>query len=64
MNETIEKLEVDENLINFNGPEDDEDDFDDDDFNIDIDTSGGFDDLDDDDEDFQYLENEYQSSQK
>jgi hypothetical protein len=51
MNETIEKLEVDENLINFNGPED-EDDFDDDDFNIDIDTVGGFDDLDDDDEDF------------
>ncbi len=52
MNETIEKLEIDENLINFNGPEDDEDDFDEDDFNIDIDTIGGFDDLDDDDDDF------------
>lgn len=52
MNETITKLDIDENLINFNGPEDDDDDFDDDDFNIDIDSMGGFDDLDDDDDDF------------
>lgn len=50
MNETIEKLDVDENLINFNGPEDDED-FDED-FNLDIDSIGGFDDFDDDDDDF------------
>lgn len=52
MNETIEKLEIDEKFISFNGPEDDDDDFDDDDFNIDIDSIGGFDDLDDDDDDF------------
>ncbi|MCA5005780.1 hypothetical protein [Sphingobacterium bovistauri] len=52
MNETIEKLEIDENLINFNGPEDDEDDFDDDDFNVEIDSIGGYDDFDDEDEDF------------
>lgn len=51
MNETIEKLEIDENLINFNGPEDDDDDFDDDDFNdIEIDSIGGFDDLDEEDD--------------
>lgn len=53
MNETIEKLDIDKNLISFNGPEDEEDDFDDDDFNLDIDSiEGGYDDFDEDDEDF------------
>ncbi|GAA4511968.1 MULTISPECIES: hypothetical protein [Sphingobacterium] len=51
MNETIEKLELDEHLINFNGPDDDDDDdFDDDGFDIDIDSIGSFDDFDEDDD--------------
>lgn len=53
MNATVEKLEIDEKLINFNGPEDDaDDDFDDDDFNLEIDSIDEFDDFDDDDDDF------------
>jgi len=53
MNEIVEKVEIDMDLINFNGPEDDSDDFDGDDFDLeDIDSSvGTFDDFDD-DEDF------------
>lgn len=51
MNLSVEKVEIDEELMNFNGPEDDSDDFDDDDFDLDIDSSiGDFDDFDDDDE--------------
>lgn len=51
INETIEKLEIDKDLINFNGPEDDSDDFDDDDnFDLEIDSIGGFDDFDDEDD--------------
>lgn len=50
MNATLEKFEVDEMLINFNGPEDDaDDDFDDDDFDLEIDSIDEFDDFDDDD---------------
>lgn len=50
MNATLEKLEIDEELINFNGPEDDaDDDFDDDDFDLEIDSIDEFDDFDDDD---------------
>ena len=51
MNETIEKLDIDEKFISFNGPDDD-DDFDDDNFDIEIDPIGGYDDLDDDDDEF------------
>lgn len=51
MNESVEKFEIEEELINFNGPEDDSDDFDDDDFGLEIDAIGGFDDFDDEDED-------------
>ena len=51
MNSTIEKLEIDEKLINFNGPEDDADDDFDDDFDLEIDSIGGYDDFDDDDDD-------------
>ena len=49
--ETIEKLEMDDELITFNGPDDDSDDFDDDAFDLGIETIvdfGGFDDIDDD----------------
>lgn len=50
MNATLEKFEVDEKLINFNGPEDDaDDDFDDDDFDLEIASIDEFDDFDDDD---------------
>ncbi|HMR19271.1 MAG TPA: hypothetical protein PKA53_08220 [Sphingobacterium sp.] len=50
MNATVEKLEIDEMLISFNGPEDDvDDDFDDDDFDLEIDSIDGYDDFDDDD---------------
>ncbi|TCV18802.1 hypothetical protein EDC17_100852 [Sphingobacterium alimentarium] len=52
MNETIEKLDIDEKFISFNGPDDDDDDFDDDNFDIEIDPIGGYDDLDDDDDEF------------
>ena len=52
MNETIEKLDIDEKFISFNGPDDDDDDFDDDNFDIEIDPIEGYDDLDDDDEEF------------
>lgn len=52
MNEIVENVVIDEELMNFNGPEDDSDDFDDDDFDLEIDsTIGSFDDFDD-DEDF------------
>ncbi len=52
MNEIVENVGIDEELMNFNGPEDDSDDFDDDDFDLEIDsTIGSFDDFDD-DEDF------------
>lgn len=48
MNLSVENVEIDEELMNFNGPEDD-DDFDDD-FDLDLDSSiGEFDDFDDDD---------------
>lgn len=51
MNESVEKFEIEEELVNFNGPEDDSDDFDDeDDFGLEIDM-GGFDDFEDEDED-------------
>lgn len=50
MNETIQKIEIDENLVNFNGPEDDDDNFDENDFDIEIDSIGGFDDFDDEDD--------------
>ncbi|MCT1532558.1 hypothetical protein ACFQ2C_13430 [Sphingobacterium daejeonense] len=45
---------VDERVLNFNGPDDDDDVFDDDDdFGLDdIDSIGGYDDMDDDDDDF------------
>lgn len=50
-NEIVEKVEIDDNLINFNGPEDDSDDFEDDDFDLEIDsTIGSFDDFDEDDD--------------
>lgn len=50
MNATDEKLEIDEKLINFNGPEDDaDDDFDEDDFDLEMDSIEDFDDFDDDD---------------
>jgi len=52
MNETVEKIEIDEVLVGFNGPEDDEDDFDNDDFDLEIDTIGGGFDFDEEDEDF------------
>ncbi len=45
---SIEQME-DENMVTFNGPEDDSDDIFDDDFDLeDIDSIGGFDDFDDD----------------
>lgn len=50
MNATAENLEIDNKLINFNGPEDDaDDDFEGDDFDLEIDSVDGFDDFDDDD---------------
>jgi len=51
MNARVEELEIDEKLINFNGPEDDDadDDFEDDDFDLEIDSMEDFDDFDDDD---------------
>ena len=49
MTETIEKFEMDEELITLNGPEDDSDDFDDDAFDLDIEPIGDFNDFDDDD---------------
>lgn len=53
MNATAEKLEIDERLINFNGPEDDaDDDFDDDDFDLEIDSIDGYEDFDDEDDEF------------
>ena len=49
MTETVNQFEIEEKLVaNFNGPEDDEDDFEDDDFNLEIDAVGDFDDFDDD----------------
>ena len=46
MNEIVENVGIDEELMNFNGPEDDSDDFDDDDFDLEIDsTIGSFDDF-------------------
>lgn len=51
MNERVEKFEIEEELVNFNGPEDDSDDFDDDNFDLEIDSIGGYDDFDDEDED-------------
>lgn len=52
MNSREENVEIDEELMNFNGPEDNSDDFDDDDFDLEIDSTigGDFDDFDDDDE--------------
>lgn len=50
VNETVEKLVIDDELINFNGPEDDADDFDEEDFDLEIDSIDGYDDFDDDDE--------------
>lgn len=51
MNLSVENVEIDEELINFNGPEDDSDDFEDDDFDLDIESSiGDFDDFDDEDD--------------
>lgn len=53
MNANVSNVEIDEELMNFNGPEDDSDDFEEDDFDLEIDsTIGSFDDFDDDDEDF------------
>ncbi|WP_164108345.1 MULTISPECIES: hypothetical protein [Sphingobacterium] len=52
MNESVEKFEIEEELVNFNGPEDDSDFDDEDDFGLEMDASmGGFDDFDDEDED-------------
>ncbi|MCI0919959.1 hypothetical protein [Sphingobacterium rhinopitheci] len=51
MNVSVENVEIDEEFINFNGPEDDSDDFENDDFDLEIDaTIGGFDDFDDEDD--------------
>lgn len=52
MNAAVENFEIDDELINFNGPEDDSDDFDEEDnFDPTIDSSiGTFDDFDDDEE--------------
>ncbi len=51
MNLSVENVEIDEELMNFNGPEDDSDDFEEDDFDLDIDPSiGDFDDFDDEDD--------------
>ncbi|WP_181182459.1 MULTISPECIES: hypothetical protein [Sphingobacterium] len=52
INETVKSSEIDERLINFNGPEDDSEDVYDDDFDLEIDSVSGFDDFDDEDEDF------------
>lgn len=50
-NETMEKFEIDEELLNFNGPEDDADDFDEEDFDLEIDpTIGDLDEFDDEDD--------------
>lgn len=53
MNTSVENVEVEEELMNFNGPEDDSDDFDDEVFDLDIDSSTivEFDDFDDDGDD-------------
>lgn len=51
MNESVEMFEIEKDLINFNGPEDDSDFDDDDDLGLDLDAIGGFDDFGDDDED-------------
>lgn len=50
-NAAVENVKFDDELINFNGPEDDSDDFDDDNFDLEIDpTIGNLDDFDDDDD--------------
>jgi len=51
MNASVKNIEIDEELMNFNGPEDDADDFDDDDFDLEIDsTIGDLEDFDDEDD--------------
>ncbi len=52
MTETIEKFEKDEELMTFNGPEDDSDDFDDDTFDLGIESIVEFSDFDEVDDDF------------